>query len=82
LRRERVTHRALACGGGAPYSLRAAPFPLRAGPARAVAAELAPIVALVWFLLRDQGPHDYWRSGLVNTAWQRKPAFAVFKTLE
>ena len=23
---------------------------------------------LVWFLLRDQGPHDYWRSGLVDTA--------------
>jgi hypothetical protein len=37
---------------------------------------------LVWFLLRDQGPHDYWRSGLVDTAWQRKPAFAVFKSLE
>jgi hypothetical protein len=37
---------------------------------------------LVWFLLRDQGPTDYWRSGLVNTAWDRKPAFAVFRSLE
>ena len=37
---------------------------------------------LVWFLLRDQGPHDYWRSGLVDTAWHRKPAFAVFKDLQ
>ena len=36
---------------------------------------------LVWFLLRDQGPHDYWRSGLVDTAWHRKPAFAVFRSL-
>jgi hypothetical protein len=37
---------------------------------------------LVWFLLRDQGPHDYWRSGLVDTPWHKKPAFAVFKSLE
>lgn len=37
---------------------------------------------LIWFLLRDQGPHDYWRSGLVDTPWHRKPAFAVFKALE
>jgi hypothetical protein len=36
---------------------------------------------LVWFLLRDQGPHDYWRSGLVDTAWDRKPAFDVFHSL-
>ena len=36
---------------------------------------------LVWFLLRDQGPHDYWRSGLVDTAWHRKPAFSVFRSL-
>jgi Cellulase (glycosyl hydrolase family 5) len=36
---------------------------------------------LVWFLLRDQGPHDYWRSGLVDTPWHRKPAFAVFHSL-
>jgi cellulase (glycosyl hydrolase family 5) len=37
---------------------------------------------LIWFLLRDQGPHDYWRSGLVDTPWHRKPAFAVFKAFE
>jgi hypothetical protein len=36
---------------------------------------------LIWFLLRDQGPHDYWRSGLVDTAWHKKPAFAVFRSL-
>jgi Cellulase (glycosyl hydrolase family 5) len=36
---------------------------------------------LVWFLLRDQGPHDYWRSGLVDTPWHRKPAFDVFHSL-
>jgi hypothetical protein len=37
---------------------------------------------LIWFLLRDQGPHDYWRSGLVDTAWHRKPSFAVFQSLQ
>jgi hypothetical protein len=37
---------------------------------------------LVWFLLRDQGPHDYWRSGLVDFGWHRKPAFATFVSLE
>jgi hypothetical protein len=37
---------------------------------------------LIWFLLRDQGPHDYWRSGLVDTPWHKKPAFATFKALE
>jgi hypothetical protein len=37
---------------------------------------------LVWFLLRDQGPTDYWRSGLVDTQWHRKPAFSVFTSLE
>jgi hypothetical protein len=36
---------------------------------------------LIWFLLRDQGPHDYWRSGLVDTAWHKKPAFSVFRSL-
>ena len=36
---------------------------------------------MFWFLLRDQGPTDYWRSGLVDTAWARKPAFAVFHSL-
>jgi hypothetical protein len=36
---------------------------------------------LIWFLLRDQGPHDYWRSGLVDTAWQRKASFSVFRSL-
>jgi hypothetical protein len=41
-----------------------------------------PYVPLfIWFLLRDQGPHDYWRSGLVDTAWHKKPAFAVFRAL-
>jgi hypothetical protein len=36
---------------------------------------------LVWFLLRDQSPTDYWRSGLVDTAWHHKPSFAVFRAL-
>jgi hypothetical protein len=37
---------------------------------------------LVWFLLRDQGPHDYWRSGLVDFGWHHKPSFATFRSLE
>jgi Cellulase (glycosyl hydrolase family 5) len=47
-----------------------------------VRAHYPYVSMLVWFLLRDQGPTDYWRSGLVNTAWARKPAFAVFRSLE
>jgi hypothetical protein len=46
-----------------------------------VRAHYPYVPMLVWFLLRDQSPTDYWRSGLVNTAWQHKPAFAVFRTL-
>ena len=46
-----------------------------------VRAHYPYVPLLIWFLLRDQGPHDYWRSGLVDTAWHRKPAFAVFRSL-
>jgi hypothetical protein len=46
-----------------------------------VRAHYPYVPMLVWFLLRDQGPTDYWRSGLVDTAWHRKPAFAVFHSL-
>jgi hypothetical protein len=46
-----------------------------------VRAHYPYVPLLVWFLLRDQGPNDYWRSGLVDTAWHRKPAFSVFRSL-
>jgi LemA protein len=36
---------------------------------------------LVWFLLRDVSPTSYWRSGLVNSANEKKPAFAVWARL-
>jgi hypothetical protein len=32
----------------------------------------------VWFLLRDQSPGSYWRSGLVLYDWTRKPAYRVW----
>lgn len=31
----------------------------------------------VWFLLRDEGPASYWRSGVVTFGWARKPLFSV-----
>ena len=36
---------------------------------------------MVWFLLRDQGPEAYWRSGLVRFDWQRKPVYDVWAQL-
>ena len=36
---------------------------------------------LVWFLLRDESPTSYWRSGLVTYHNQKKPAFAVWGRL-
>jgi LemA protein len=36
---------------------------------------------LVWFLIRDVSPTSYWRSGLVDSANHRKPAFAVWAQL-
>jgi hypothetical protein len=39
------------------------------------------VKVLVWFLVRDESPTSYWQSGLVNTAWQRKPIFDTFRQL-
>ncbi|MDX6536194.1 MAG: LemA protein [Gaiellales bacterium] len=36
---------------------------------------------LVWFLLRDESPTSYWRSGLVTYHNQKKPVFAVWGRL-
>ena len=36
---------------------------------------------LVWFLIRDESPTSYWRSGLVFFDWRRKPAFESFTRL-
>jgi hypothetical protein len=36
---------------------------------------------LVWFLVRDETPTSYWRSGLVLFNWRHKPAFAVYRQL-
>ena len=36
---------------------------------------------MVWFLLRDQGPESYWRSGLVQFDWQRKPVYDIWSQL-
>ena len=36
---------------------------------------------LVWFLVRDESPTSYWRSGLVTYGNEKKPAFAVWQRL-
>lgn len=36
---------------------------------------------LVWFLVRDESPTSYWRSGLATFDWQQKPAFGLYKSL-
>jgi hypothetical protein len=36
---------------------------------------------LVWFLVRDQSPDGYWRSGLATFDWKQKPAYAVYAAL-
>jgi LemA protein len=36
---------------------------------------------LVWFLLRDESPTSYWRSGLVDSQNDKKPVFAVWARL-
>ena len=36
---------------------------------------------LIWYLLRDVSPTSYWQSGLVDSANQLKPAFAVWQRL-
>jgi LemA protein len=36
---------------------------------------------LVWFLIRDVSPTSYWRSGLVNSQNEKKPAFATWQRL-
>jgi hypothetical protein len=32
----------------------------------------------VWFLLRDESPTGYWRSGLVDFAWNQRPVWRVW----
>jgi hypothetical protein len=36
---------------------------------------------LVWFLVRDESPTGYWRSGLATFDWQQKPAYGLYKSL-
>ncbi len=36
---------------------------------------------LVWFLVRDQSPDGYWRSGLATFDWQKKPAYGLYESL-
>jgi hypothetical protein len=36
---------------------------------------------LVWFLVRDESPTSYWRSGLVTFDWQHKKAFDRYAEL-
>jgi hypothetical protein len=36
---------------------------------------------LVWFLVRDQSPDSYWRSGLATFDWKQKPAYSIYKAL-
>jgi hypothetical protein len=36
---------------------------------------------LVWFLVRDQSPDSYWRSGLATFDWKQKPAYAIYRAL-
>ena len=34
---------------------------------------------LVWFLVRDESPTSYWRSGLATFDWQHKPAYGMYQ---
>jgi len=36
---------------------------------------------LVWFLVRDESPNGYWRSGLATFDWQHKPAYGTYQSL-
>ena len=36
---------------------------------------------LVWFLVRDESPTGYWRSGLATFDWQQKPAYGLYQSL-
>ena len=36
---------------------------------------------LIWFLVRDETPTSYWRSGLVTFGWHKKPAFNAYRRL-
>jgi hypothetical protein len=36
---------------------------------------------LVWYLVRDESPTSYWRSGLTTFDWQQKPAYGLYKAL-
>jgi hypothetical protein len=36
---------------------------------------------LVWYLVRDESPDGYWRSGLATFGWQEKPAYAIYRAL-
>jgi hypothetical protein len=36
---------------------------------------------LVWYLVRDESPTSYWRSGLTTFDWQEKPAYGLYKVL-
>ena len=36
---------------------------------------------LVWFLVRDQSPDGYWRSGLATYDWRQKPAYGLYAAL-
>jgi hypothetical protein len=36
---------------------------------------------LVWYLVRDESPTSYWRSGLTTFDWQEKPAYDLYKVL-
>jgi hypothetical protein len=75
------------------FAWRTAPTPLLGDVSYALQAQLLrrsvavvqahePYVdLLVWFLIRDESPTSYWRSGLVDFAWKPKPAYAVFARL-
>jgi hypothetical protein len=36
---------------------------------------------LVWYLVRDESPTSYWRSGLATFDWQQKPAYGLYASL-
>jgi hypothetical protein len=36
---------------------------------------------LVWFLVRDESPNGYWRSGLATYDWRQKPAYGLYAAL-
>jgi hypothetical protein len=79
-----------AYGGSVPiwfteFAWRTAPTPKQADLLRKtvtlVRTHYPYAKLLVWYLVRDESPTSYWRSGLATFDWQEKPAYGLYKVL-